>query len=146
MLRIMILFLMGLVMQSAYGEEVFSIDVDRIRQVAIDAALAEYPELLPGDLEDNRDGLVTLICFGQSSRCHANISFKVLSSAKEYIVREGDTCSQSTEYNAVTVTVLPDGSILRINNSGGNTDSKPVDCPSDIDDEEPGPGPTPPGS
>ena len=142
MLRMTIVFLMGLVMHSASGEEVFSIDVERIKQVALDAALVEYPELLPGDLEDRTNGVVTLICFPRDSgyKCHAKQSFKVLSSAQEDIVREGDTCSQRTEYNMVSVAVLPDGSISRIYTSGGNTSTKPIDCPADIDDKGLDPG------
>ena len=144
MLRMTIVFLMGLVMQSAYGEEAFSVDFDRIKQVAIDAALSEYPELLPGDLADQYD-MVSILCLARESsyKCHANINFKVLSSAKEDIVREGDTCSQRTEYNTVSVAVLPDGSISRIYTSGGNTSTKPIDCPADIDDKELDLGSTP---
>ncbi len=51
MFRITIAFLMGLVMQSTYGKELFSADVEGIKQVAIDAALLDHPELLPGDLD-----------------------------------------------------------------------------------------------
>ena len=58
MLRMTIVFLMGLVMQSAYGEELFSIDAERIKQAAIDGALLDHPELLPADLAGKNEGMI----------------------------------------------------------------------------------------
>lgn len=137
MFRMMIAFLMSPVMQSAYGEDLFSADVDGIKQAAIDAALIEHPELLPGDLEDDNSASVLIVCSTSNDsvhQCSAHVQFKILSTTKEDILREGDTCYESTESKNVSVVVLPDGSVLRVNSSGYGISRKSIDCPADIDE------------
>jgi len=131
MLRITILFLMSVVTLSAYGEEAFSVDVDRIKQVAIDAALNNHPELLPGDLTDNRGGLIQITCWSENQKkCQAHVQFGILSTTtKEEIVREGDTCRQKTVLRSVHVTVLPDGGVLSVNSHGSGASTISIDCP-----------------
>lgn len=137
MLRITILFLMGLVMQSAHGEEVFYVDVLGLKQVAVDAALYENPELLPGDLTDDRGGLIHITCWTEDvDKCRAHIQFGILSTTKDVVVREGETCSRTVELQSVHVTVLPNGSVLSVNSNGSGASTISIDCPADIDDKE----------
>ena len=138
MLRMTIVFLMGLVMQAASGEELISVDIDSLREIALDAALLDQPELLPGDLVDGHNGMINIICIPKlwGDRCQAHFSFDIVSTTTEDIVREGDTCSKKTTSKHVSVTVLSDGSVSRINNSGSGTSSRSIDCPADIDDKD----------
>ena len=138
MLRITIFFLMSVVTLSAYGEELFSVDAARIKQVAIDAALLDHPELLPADLAGKNEGMIHIVCLNKdlSYKCKAFISFDILSTTQEVIRREGDRCFQSTTTESVQVTVLSDGSVSEINNSGRGTSSRSIDYPADIDDKE----------
>ena len=131
MLRMTIFFLVAILIKPAYGEEAFSVDVERIKQIAIDAALHEHPELLPGDLADESDEMISIICLPRDLfyKCHANITFEILSTKKVDIVHEGDSCSQRTETKFVSVAVLPDGSISRVYSSGTGQSEEPIDCP-----------------
>lgn len=121
------------------AKKLFSADVERIRQIAIDAALLEHPELLPGDLADKNEGyLVHITCLTRPStyNCQAHTRFKILSTVKGNIVREGDICFQKAEYKDVSVTVLSDGSVESVNSSGRSTGMRSIDCPADLDNKE----------
>jgi len=147
MLRMTILFLIGLVMQSASGEELISVDIDQLKEIAINAALLDHPELLPGDLVDGSNGMINILCLPKKwgDRCQAHFSFDIVSTTTKSVKREGDKCYEETNTKNVSVTVLPDGSVRDINNSGSGTSSKSIDCPADIDDEELELEPAPPG-
>ena len=138
MLRITIVFLMGLVMQAASGEELISVDIDRLREIALDAALLDHPELLPGDLVDGHNGMINIICIPKlwGDRCQAQFSFDIVSTTTKNVKRDGDKCYEETNTKHVSVTVLPDGSVMDINNSSSRSSSKSIDCPADIDDKE----------
>ena len=129
--------LLASVMQSAFGDELFSVDVERIKQTAIDAALEKYPNLLPGDL-DNESMAVHISCY-EPSECQADMTFKILSSVvEEEIQREGDTCSQTTKSKNVRVTIDSDGSVSRISDTSFGSSTRTVECPASIaGDEEP---------
>jgi hypothetical protein len=56
MSRITILLLLSLITHNAVAEGLISVDLDAIKQIAINAALLEHPELLPGDIVDGNSG------------------------------------------------------------------------------------------
>ena len=123
------LLLVILVAQVANADELFSVDPNRIRQVALDAALLKYPEYLPGDLV-SEEGPVFISCWPKHRYlCVAHISFNILSSVVREVNREDDKCVQLTTTNHIAVNLLPDGSVSRIINSGTSSGEEAVECP-----------------
>ena len=53
---------MVLVLQHAYADQLFSIDVEGIRQAAAEAAYTYNPEYRPGDLTESGNGAVLIVC------------------------------------------------------------------------------------
>ena len=114
-------------------------DIERIKQIATDAALLNHPELLQADLvESNESNMIRILCLPTffPYECQASVRFSILSTTTTDIQREGDRCSEMTTMKTVTVTVLPDGTVSNIKNSGRSSSSQSIDCPADIDDKQ----------
>ena len=131
------MILISLAIRSAHGEELFYAHVEQIRQAAIDAALIKHPEFLPGDLADDGVGLIYVTCWTEEApyQCQADLRFQISSTIVEAIVHKADRCYQTTTSNSVSVTVLPDGSVLRVNSSGYGSTQSSVDCPANVTDK-----------
>ena len=148
-----ILFLsMVLIVQSGYAENLWSINVPAIKEIALKAAYEQHPEIVPGDLTE-RDGVMSFYCFPVAldepyhpyKECSAGMSFKISSTAFKEVrvvprdnVPEGlrtwcasrdDGCCYELEIaEAIRVKVYMNGEVetSRVQgDSGGNS----TECP-----------------
>lgn len=123
MVRIIVLFLILLTVPSANGEDLFSIDVDRILSVALNAAYAANPDIVPGDLiEKGENSALMLFCAGDGLltnaskeekfyRCQALVRLRVASTTKTTVTRKGKWCNTKTEFDEIRVRVWVDGRV-----------------------------------